>query len=43
MKATMERTTRLLDLLQAHAGWDLIDGGEVCVRSRIRRVLPLFC
>ena len=43
MKATRERTTRLLDLLQAHAGWDLMDGGEVCVSSKITRDLPRFC
>ena len=24
-----EKTTRLLDLLEAYRGWDLIDGGEL--------------
>jgi hypothetical protein len=44
MKATMERTTRLLDLLQAHAGWGLIDGGEVWVSSKITRPMsPELC
>jgi hypothetical protein len=28
-KAAMGATMRLLDLLEAHEGWDLIDGGEV--------------
>jgi hypothetical protein len=28
-KATTGTTMRLLDLLEAHEGWDLIDGGEV--------------
>ena len=29
MSATAETTVRLLDLLEAHQGWDLIDGGEL--------------
>jgi hypothetical protein len=29
MKTARERTIRLLDLLDAHPGWDLIDGGEL--------------
>lgn len=29
MKTATEVTPRLLDLLGAHPGWDLIDGGEV--------------
>jgi hypothetical protein len=29
MKTATETTPRLLDLLDAHRGWDLIDGGEV--------------
>jgi hypothetical protein len=29
IKTSMERTTRLLDLLAAYEGWELIDGGEV--------------
>jgi hypothetical protein len=29
MSATAETTIRLLDLLEAHKDWDLIDGGEL--------------
>jgi hypothetical protein len=29
IETTTGTTTRLLDLLEMHAGWDLIDGGEV--------------
>jgi hypothetical protein len=29
MSATAETTIRLLDLLEQHEGWDLIDGGRV--------------
>ena len=29
MGATAETTVRLLDLLEVHQGWDLIDGGEL--------------
>jgi hypothetical protein len=29
MRAAAETTMRLLDLLELHDGWDLIDGGEI--------------